>query len=318
MACIFYGRRICIPVNMSTTMKNVTLIFVLLLGLAAPLSAQNWFQNKPHWVNFFSAGFLGTGYEYMTVENDTVLQGQPAVNLRRFHDLNSSNDFTTYRQARQQGDTIWVWHPIDSQFYVHYNFSLLPGDSVSAPLVWDDGFFRYYIDSIGTLAVAGYPLRFQRVRFSDDFLNFPCRALIIETIGLVNGEDCWTHFFPDEPNKGIVDGSDWRFCQYYNNQLAYNDGDENFCGALTSVNGADTAAVSLHVYPNPFQDAFSLLLGAEQPGVALRVFDAAGHLVLQTNRPSGPVATAAYPPGLYFLEVTLANGKRRFGKAVKR
>ncbi len=307
-------------------MRNSVLCWALLCSTALPLCAQQWFSDNAYWANYFSAGFQGPGFEYVTVEADTLLQGLPAVNLKRVHDLVFGNDFVDFRQARQQGDTIRVWNDYNSQFYVHYNFSLAAGDSVAAPMYWGGGQFRYYIDSVGTLLIAGHLLRFQQVHFSTNLSFYHCQALIIETIGFVNGEclntntnnqsERRTHFFPDEPNMGAVDGWDWRFCLYRNDQLEYTD-PGSYCAALTGATVPEYALPAFRIQPNPFAETFSIVASDGQLPAGLRMFDAAGRLVLQAALSAASVDTGALGPGFYFLEITSATGKRALCRAVK-
>ncbi len=306
-------------------MKNL-LLFLLLSGIfAIPSHGQNWFQNNPHWDNYFSFGLQGPGYEHITMQGDTVLQGQSAVLLKRSHDMVYANDFVDVRQMRQQGDTVWTWNPGDHEFYVHYNFSLAVGDSVAAPWYWGGGEFKYYLDSVGTLSLDGQILRFQRVHFYSDFDYYQSYGLIIETIGFVEGE--WVnsntnyhsqydvHLFPDEPSGGVLDGPVWWFCHYENDQLQYNNG--NSCPELTSQQEPTSTSSTFRIQPNPFHDAFSLTSKENQGAAYLRIFDAAGRLVMQTSPPFTSVSTTALQPGLYFLEITLRNGSKQFCKAVK-
>ena len=96
-------------------MKIFILLFALLGAAAFPLRAQHWFQNNPHWDSFFSFGFAGSGYEYTSVQGDTVVRGLLATQLKRFRNL-PSNDNTDIRVARQHGDTIWLWNANTSRY----------------------------------------------------------------------------------------------------------------------------------------------------------------------------------------------------------
>ncbi|HRI58275.1 MAG TPA: T9SS type A sorting domain-containing protein, partial [Saprospiraceae bacterium] len=285
---------------------------------------QSWFDNNPQWVNHITYGWKGPGAEYAGVQNDTFLGGQPAKILNRFFDFESSTDFTDVRVARQNGDTIWCWNHIANQFYIHYNFSLAVGDSVKVPIYWGGtGKFRYVIDSIGTISINNQTLRFQRVSISADYDYLLCDGLIIEQIGMTNGQCVNTlgnytipkggHFFLDEPNSGASDGPEWTFCRFKNDQFMYQFSGLP-CNGLVAA-PETTAASSPAVVPNPFQDDFSVTLPPGEKIASLRLFDIAGKTVFQVSNPAETKIHAGdLPPGVYFLEIVTSDQKRYFSK----
>jgi len=301
-------------------MKKFLLFFALLSGTAVSVNAQSWFQNNPHWTSYFSFGFAGTGYENVAVQGDTMLQGLVATKLQRCQ-YTSSTDVTDIRVARQQGDTIWVWNAITNQFNLAYNFSLAVGDSVAVPLYWNSEQFKYTIDAVGMLLIEGQSRRFQRIDFIPANANGAhCQALIIETIGFVNGicADSYLyggHLFIDERNEGFVDGPEWAFCEYRNDDITYSD-PITLCAGLTSQT-EPIIETSFSIQPNPFHESFSVATKKDQTASYLRVFDANGRLVLQTSPPFSHISTHTLTAGLYFLEITSKTGNRQFCKAIK-
>ncbi|MEO6760496.1 MAG: T9SS type A sorting domain-containing protein [Saprospiraceae bacterium] len=303
------------------------LLLLLFLGSALlPLNAQNWFQNHPQWTNLFTAGWQGSGYEYVTVSGDTVLQGQSAIILQRSHIMDSSPDFVDFRVARQNGDTVWVWNPGQSAFYMQYNFSLSAGDSVIGPLATGAGQFRYYIDSVGTLDLNGHTFRFQKVHFYRNDNLYKCTASVIETIGCLEGGclpnplifhyPLGTHLLVDEPNEGAVDGPDWYFCSFQNDMVQYHL-ETGACNGLISQQEPAAGEERFQVQPNPFQDVFSIVTSTNQVAGQLRIFNTAGRLIVQSSFPVDPISTDSWPAGFYFLEITLPTGNRQFCRAVK-
>lgn len=310
-------------------MKHVR-VFTLSIFLlqSAGLGAQNWFDSHPQWVNYFSFGFAGAGYEYVSVAGDTLLQGKTAQVLKRFHDMNAVPDFTDFRIARQSGDTVWCWNEAEGQFFIHYNFSLGVGDSVTVPLFWNStSHVKYLIQSKGTIFVDGQSLRSQTVIFSTGVPSLKCSALIIEKIGMISGQCLDSdnnlvypdghHFFLDEPNTGATDGPDWSFCRYENDQFEYKSISSN-CDALTDVNTPGESAPVFSLSPNPFNDQFTIRAAAGESMAALRIFDARGGLIRHIDTPaSNTVSTADLSPGLYFVEIVSQKQQRSVLRAVK-
>ncbi len=310
---------------------GLLLVFAQILLLPIGLSAQNgWFDNNPQWVNYLNSSWRGEGVEYISVQGDTVVQGYPAKILRRFEDMNNSADQTRVRIARQSGDTIWCLnHPTPNlnHFYIHYNFSLGIGDSIAVPTYYGGGSLRikYIITDTGSLTIGTQNLRFQEVDLFFDNA-YVCNARIIETIGMVN-TGCqyngpnpwlwrWEHFFIDEPNDVFIDGQNWFFCQFQNDLIEF-ELDDNTCEGLTNVIGPEITEPVFTIAPNPFQETVFL---RSEPSVAiqyLRVFNAAGQIVLEKEQPSGAVDAGRLIPGIYHFQIISKSGEQFFVRAVR-
>jgi hypothetical protein len=302
-------------------MKQINTFLLAFLFLSPfVLCSQSWFEGNPQWANRFISGWDSGGYEYVSVEGDTVLDGYPAKNLRRFVDRFSQNDFTNFSQVRQSGDTIWVWNSDKNQFYIHYNFSLNVGDSVAViPNWWGNPFFPliYVIDSIGTIDIDGQSLRFQKVNFPIGNSDYLCEGLIIEKMGMVSGRCTninvnntnllWVHFFLDEECAIAVDGPCWLFCRFQNDQFTYQVSNSE-CDALVAISEAPTS-LPLVLAPNPFQDNFIVNLPPGEKIASLRLFDISGKTVLQISDPPQTKIHAGHlMPSVYFIEI-LGSGK---------
>lgn len=309
-------------------MKPYRLFLVIFLaGAGNTLYAQNWFDQNPQWANHFSFGFAGDGYEYMSVESDTVLQGKTAKVLKRFHDMNFVPDFTDFRIARQNGDTIWCWNEQQNQFNLMYNFSLNTGDSVSVPMYWGgNASFKYVIQAIGVVFVDGQSLRTQSVVISTGVPALKCTALVIEKAGMTNGQCLNTdnniaypmgnHFFVDEPNSGAVDGPEWFFCRYQNDEIEYKTSGA-VCDALTGLDNLSQRP-EFSVAPNPFGDQLSVIIPPGESISRLRLFDCSGRLMQSVSQPAnGTISTASLPAGTYIIEIVSGREERSFLKAVR-
>lgn len=311
-------------------MKRIPSLFfsVILFLMPLALHAQGWFENNPQWANHFMLGWGGPGFEYVSVQGDTVVGGQSAIVIKRFRDMQLVSDYTDLRIVRQSGDTIRCWNENDNQFYIHYNFSLGVGDSVVVPTVWGGSSkFKYVIVNTGTVLVDGQSLRFQLVDIPTEISTLKCNALIIEKIGMVSGKCVYSndnstyltghHFFLDEPNAGVVDGPDWFFCRYQNDQIEYTiSGD--VCDALTDVDIPGVAGSPFSLAPNPFGDYFSVRVPEGETIASLRLFDVSGRMLKSISVPDGNTVDAAdLPSGVYFLEITSARQERSFLRAVR-
>ena len=311
-------------------MKNNYLLALGIFFLTAnTLRAQSWFDNNPQWVNYFTFGFAGGGFEYVSVAGDTVLQGKTAKILKRFRDMNSVPDNTDFRVARQSGDTIWCWNHTQNQFFVNYNFSLAPGDSVEVPFYWNNnGAFKYTVATTGSVFIGGQSRRFQLVDISTGYNALKCSALIVENIGMLNGQ-CTNsdnnnltyteghHFFLDEPNLGATDGPDWFLCRFEDDKGEYAVAG-GICDPLTGTGDAPESHAVFSIAPNPFGDQISVMTPEGEAASLVRVFDCYGRLVKSVSRPAkGIVRTDDLLSGLYFIEVVSVRQQRSLLKAVK-
>ncbi len=308
--------------------NNYFLLPGILLMAGTTLYSQSWFANNPQWVNYFTFGFAGGGFEYVSVAGDTVLQGKTAKVLKRFRDMNSVPDYTDFRVARQSGDTIWCWNESQNQFFVNYNFSLVPGDSVEVPFYWNgNAAFKYRIATTGSVFIGGQSRRFQLVDISTSYGALKCSALIVEYIAMLNGQ-CTNsdnnltyteghHFFLDEPNLGATDGPDWFLCRFTNAQMDYKAPDA-VCDALTGTGDVPGRDPGFSVVPNPFGEQLSVASPDGEAVSRLRVFDCSGRLLKCVYEPeNGTIATAELPAGVYFIEIVSGEAQRSFLRAMK-
>ncbi len=307
-------------------MKYIFSLLVCLHCLPPVLSSQSWLDNNPQWVTYRITGPGGPGIEYLSVQGDTFLAGQSAKILRGFIDRVSGNDFSRYRVARQNGDTVWCWNPYEKQFFIQYNLSLQAGQSVSVPNIYSNSFINYIIDSVGTVDISGQTLRFQQIHFSA-LGSFVCYSTILEKIGLDNGYcvDLTTgdttfsgyHFFVDEPNWGFLDGPDWTFCQFHNDLFAYKTG-ASPCEGLVAAEEARLRSAAV-VSPNPFYDYFNVEVPAGKKIAAFRLFSMMGELAIQITEPVEPrIFAGSLPPGIYLLEVEWHDRCKSYHRVVKR
>jgi len=311
-------------------MKNNYLLVLGILFLTVnTLRSQSWFDNNPQWVNYFTFGFAGSGFEYVSVAGDTVVQGKTAKILKRFRDMNSVPDNTDFRVARQSGDTVWCWNHAQNQFFINYNFSLNQGDSVTVPFYWNsNGAFKYTVATTGSVFIGGQSRRFQLVDIYTGYNALKCSALIVENIGMLNGQ-CTNsdnnnltyteghHFFLDEPNLGATDGPDWFLCRFQNDEGEYAVGGAA-CDPLTDTGDAPEGDAGFSIVPNPFGDQFSIMAPAGETISLLRLFDCSGRLVTSVSQAAKSIiCTADLPPGIYFIEVISVGQERSFLKAVK-
>lgn len=307
--------------------KNLLVLIAIVVSGTA-LQSQSWFENNPQWVNNYFAGFAGYGFEYVSISGDTVVQGKPAKVFKRFRDMNIIPDNTDFRIVRQNGDTIWCWNNTQNQFFVNYNFSLGVGDSVVVPHYWDNNLsLTYVIENTGSVFIADQSLRFQSVNVMSGFNTLKCAALIVEKIGMLNGE-CINpddnskyidghHFFLDEGNMAIIDGPAWHLCRFQNDKGKYVASGSN-CDALTGTDDPGDDNAVFRLAPNPFGDQLSVVSPNGEAISRVRLFDCSGKLLKSVSTPeNGVVATGELPAGLYFIEVISGQQQRSFLKAVK-
>ncbi len=303
-------------------MKHVLLscIFICTAGV---VPAQSWFTEHPVWTNDYYSSFTGPSIEVAQITGDTLVGGFTAQKMRRQRtNVNSGNTYSNVRIVRQTGDTIWVWGS-DNQFHRQYDFSLTVGGIIAVtvdpmlPLVY------YHVDSIGTMAVNGHDLRFQRL-----YRTYPTvlyKTIVLEGIGAVSGI-CYPtnnepsyltyeHFFLDEPDRLALDGPRRTLCKYSNDQLTYQSPYAN-CAAITPTHEISNQVT--FVTPNPFQDVLHVQVTNGQPVEQVRLYDLYGKMVVQQTECSDiPLNTSQLAAGMYFLELYFSDGQRSMTKVVK-
>jgi Secretion system C-terminal sorting domain len=209
-------------------MKYTILILYFSLLLHPILQGQSWFDNSPQWTNRIVTYLKGPATEYCTITGDTMVGGVNAKICTRLRDYDNYPPFKGYRILYQTGDSILYWE--NNKYLLLYDFSLVPGNSLIVKRSDGSIVLSYLIESTGVINLNNQILRTQKIMASAGG-NWDITGTIIEKIGAVYMQriqpgsldtvDLGTHFFLQESNNLILDGIDWRFCNFKNNQFSY-------------------------------------------------------------------------------------------------
>lgn len=284
--------------------------------------AQNWFADNPVWTNYFTFGFGGSGVEVARVNGDTVINGVVAQKIARKRVMESGIVNNDVRVVRQIDQAICALGS-DEQFHPLYDFALSVGDSVDVHKQYSSQIIRYYIDAAGIILVDGHSVRFQNIRFKQPVVTQDvCKVLVLEGIGAVSGVcgannySVAVHFFLDEPDESPVDGPQWIFCTYKNDQLTYS-ASESICATITPT--VEAFAEQPVISPNPFQDILRVAVPDNQRIENVRLLDISGKTILgqSVQLHVKQLNTSELPRGIYFLEVSMSDGRKSITKVVK-
>ena len=164
------------------------LLFFSLLLMMGQTQAQLWFPMGAAW---YYSQYTDTdpvhscrlGYSYIRVEGDTLLKGKDArILISRSYAL----DYTpSYREeyVYAEGDSVFHYDIARDTFYVLYDFSAKPGDTLTLrPHSFHSHYFGLIsaswfgvvIDSVGTIEIEGHIRRVQHTHFAgpDSFLPY--------------------------------------------------------------------------------------------------------------------------------------------------
>ncbi|RMF32202.1 MAG: T9SS C-terminal target domain-containing protein [Bacteroidetes bacterium] len=287
----------------SPSLSPLFLVSAMLL-LLPPGSAQHWLQEGQEWHYYVFGGFNPQEYglHRLIVAGDTLVQGVPCKKVVHHPRVSPPEVFIAY----EEGGRVFRYNPYDSAFVKIYDFQLQPGDTLVSPR------FRFRIDSVGDLTLHGTELAFQRVNvlgtnWSD--------LLIIEGVGLVGRpfsnvpQDTLicSYFFLDQSYcAAAVDG--WNVLFRCFSGPAFSFDPYNTCGLSATV---EPSPAPFRLLPVPADGTLKVVLPPGHPTPkAWLVVDAGGRQRLAGSWSGPTLEVHALPPGIYFLTLQFADGRR--------
>ncbi|MEQ1745392.1 MAG: T9SS type A sorting domain-containing protein [Saprospiraceae bacterium] len=212
----------------------------------------------------------------------------------------------------EQNDSVFFYSQRSGRFELLYDFNAVAGDTwviggLGRPSGYDS--LTVHVDSIGVLLANGKT--FKVLHISYPILPYEWGYEIIAGVG---------NTFFLTPDWGLFEGGPMGLRCYTDaeNELQLVPYPCDTTIIISQVQDFNTDS-GISINPNPFNDRLTIALSTNLRSPALRLFDAAGRLVLEQRLVPGvnEIETGALPQGLYIWEV-LARGERvKAGKIAK-
>lgn len=276
-------------------------LFPTLVCLPLQFQAQTWLSEDHSWQ--FELRHAWTpdlnGLYTMEVSADTIVQGVDCKIL----DLTSPFGYGVVDSyvAYEAGEVVYVYQEFTDQFLKIYDFSLEVGDSVVLSNFW-----KYHIDSIGTIQVNFTDRRFQHIHFGDSQEKY----LVLEGIGLVgdtgfdNPLRCSYFFLHTAFCSMAVDGTDFHF-RCFSDGLTFLDPHFN---CTLSPNG-EVIREKPRLYPNPTSGTLQIDFPPENPIAKIQIFSMYGERLNTLRTQDNQLDISHLPTGIYFLKMEFSNGE---------
>lgn len=296
-------------------MKKILPFVAGLLFVVLPASAQTWFAPDARWSYNLSGGLAGFFFDFnMTVGPDSVIAGKTCKNLLI---LNSPIAFPQSRFAYAEGNKVYLWQAEQHAFVKAYDFDLPVGSVVSVPIVYGGSTVDYQIESIDTLQIGSNDRKRQKVVRLSNGAPTSERFEIIESIGAVGLPDqpVCSYFFIDQMEcASVVDGFDIKF-------LCYQSGAGSYIPYGSCILSEETPLAEtprLQISPNPASDFIQLkIINLRVPIAHTSILNAQGQrLQIRAGLPE-QWELSCLPDGVYWLQVTLADGRQVGARFVK-
>lgn len=294
---------------------------LLLLALFNPVCshAQQWLANDHVWTFNISGGFAGVNDLFnMHVGKDTVINGQ---SCKKIVISDSAINYPEDRFAYSDGDRVYAYQVYADSFMKIYDFSLLPGDTVTVSKQFSQ--FQYQILTADTVQAGPQSLRRQRAQYLSPNGSAQNWAFdILEGIGMVGQpfEDTLpqcSYFFLDEfPHcNSVLDGFDLKFICFKTNSGNFSPYNSD-CLVLDTNVPEDLS--TFRIWPNPASDLLYTDATAIRSKPLRTLIHHAQGQTLQTHQGlPEQFQLNMLMPGIYFLVIELENGRQLVRRFVK-
>lgn len=302
-------------------MKQFFTLFLFLFSLHSYSQDEvEWFQPGQEWYyNVYCLQDFGCGYTYYEVIGNEIVGGEEANAFTRIYlDESIDEPIVSNEYLRFENDTAWRYSTSAGEWHMLWDIGAEPGDvwTIQNDVFYgynDSGedpddipLFKVVVDSVAFWGVVpDSPLIDRRVvyvspvvnEFEESYFTF---GPILEGVGPVGGAHdlignssatalpLQSPYFQCFLHEGVL--------TYGSDQLAYGSGSSPCFTLQTSeVDEVDKGLI----YPNPATESIFL----NEPIDGLRIFDAVGKLVLQTNQMSGSLSVDHLEAGLYTVVI---------------
>lgn len=312
-------------------MKTFTLCLVYFVLLTTVNSQEAFAPPGAEWVFSFSQ-FNNQGFEYITYDRDTIIDGQASKILSRFRryiDISTPTDTIEENISdayiRQEGDKIFQYY-LDS-FHLIFDFSWTTGIRFEVENNENESLdaggeqlanIKLSIDSTGFTEVDNKSLRTMIGRISCELIDIGSVACItiVESIGPIN-----RYLFYTE-NSCSSEAPSLFFKSYLVNDIILFSSDEECKGTPTSILNSNQGKSRFILFPNPTNSI--LYINAPPETLAkiekLYLFNHLGREVInipQSLPHSIHMNLTSLPRGMYFLKIIFADKTQFVEKIIK-
>ena len=281
-------------------MKIKQIFFVLVLCQSLNLSAQQFPTNIEYCWSYYADPPPGTLYYEIQAVGDTLIDDKSCIVLE-----GAENFGFDFRYINYEDDKIYRYSRVDSQFYLLYDFGLLPGDTLAINLNYavDPNFgfpdtAIYQITSTDVLLLENDTLRVQYIMQlnTDEAPLLDWGFRLIERIGsdgffvpYSQGQEIWISF------SSATDGDEIIYKEFH-------------CTVSAEEIEKESA---FEVFPNPSSDWVQLVFNeANSSNIGVEIYNLQGQLVFNKNliRTSN-LSIGSLSKGYYILRVINEEGK---------
>ncbi|MBL7796458.1 MAG: PKD domain-containing protein [Saprospiraceae bacterium] len=246
---------------------------------------------------------FSTTFYMLQAAPDGKIYGSATNGTRYLHVIHNPDEAGTDCQYQQHGIQLLKYNDFSLPNFPNYRLGPLDGSPCDTlgidnePKAW----WRYEQDTLDALAV----------EFRD--LSYYEPATWAWDFGDGSPASSTRH-----PQHQYAQPGAYQVCLTVSNQY----GTDTHCKTLyLGVTAQDNPVLQAQVlvWHNPFRERFAVALSANLRSPALRLYDAAGRLVLEQRLVFGvnEIEAAGLPPGLYFWEVVAGGERVKSGKSVK-
>lgn len=288
--------------------KFIFLTILLIMFDPGTAKAQNWAPDGAEWYYEY-VHFWYMGYIQIDVVGDTVIHDTTCRILEKRSVIrNLEFDTTYYRYIGQEymfsdDDRVYVY--ANNRFYILYDFTSLPGDTLIIPqnddlLEWCDTIGRIVVTDTGSIELNGQLLRKLIVQPLEG-THWAIYGEIIEKIGPVD-----SYMLPEPDWACVVDLYEGGRLRCYSDPDfgLYSTGISTECDYLVSVPEEEETIFT--IYPNPCSEVLNVLLPDDKLIYTLSIYSPDGKKVMERSLKTdqNQIEVSHIKPGLYILIIT--------------
>jgi hypothetical protein len=278
--------------------QKITIWTVLFFLIISPvLNAQEWAPVGARWYYSARTGGWQGNLTYTTID----VIGQDSINGKWIKELEGKCQCAEEpKYLYEQNDSIFIsLANAPDTFFLFYDFTAEPGDTISIYNVVESGYSEMLVDSLSFTVWEGDTLRVQHLNLLENFSLDQRGSLNIERVG---NTGCLVDVLP--------------FCDPIGGPLrCYEEPDNGLfqwnlnIPSCTYVNTESIVDEPIVVSPNPVKGILYVNLGEEQ-GAAVKLMNSSGQVVLEKKIVGSvlEISLIEHPAGMYFLSIEMKAG----------
>lgn len=312
-------------------MKILALCFVYFAFLTIVHSQEEFAPPGAEWIFSYSQ-FNYEGFEYITYDRDTIIDGESTKilsRLRRYVDINAPTDTIEENISdayiRQEGDQIFQYY-LDS-FHLIFDFGWEKGtqyevvnnENVSIDAEGKEVVeINLFIDSVSLTNIDGKSLIRLKGQVSCQAIDVGSLGCItiIEAIGPIDSYLFYTESSCSSEAPILY------FKSYTINDVLIYSSEEECPKRTTAIKTFMNIRPIINIYPNPTSNYFQIKKRADF-SIKIKNLSLVDHLGSEVMRITGQpwlplqIDVSHLLPGVYFLKTTLADNSQLISKVIK-